>query len=315
MSSSSSTTPARGAPPAGPAGTPPTSSRRTFYTWVLLSAWAVLMLFGLIVVINPPQLQRLAQGGKEAEAQANRLYGDNELKKGNLKLAISQYLRSLEIYDQQPDVCVNLALAYLKSGNVRLAENTLRRAEALDPSPGQRAIISVHLGEVSEADGHPDDAIRHYEEALRQGARSDLVHQKLGTLFLKLGDLERACQAFERVLAEQSDSLRPYREMLRRTEEVARDEPEAERWLQTAGRQEFSPSDWNRYDLESIRHMQATDPEIAKTHNHLGLILYRQGDRAGAIRHFEQSLAIWPRNPDAVRNLQILRSAPGAGGS
>jgi tetratricopeptide (TPR) repeat protein len=282
---------------------------------VLLSAWAVLMTFGVIVVINPVELQRLSQGGQEAEAQACRLYGDNELKKGNVRLAISQYLHSLEIHANQPDVCVNLALAYLKTGNVRLAENALHQAAGLNPTAGLQAMISVHLGEVSEADGHPDEAIRHYEEALSLGARPDLVHQRLGTLYLGMGDLGHALDAFQRVLAEQSDSLRPYQEMLRRTEELAQEDPEAGRWLETAGRSELSQADWNRFDLKSIRQMQAIDPEIAKTHNHLGLILYRLGDRTAAIRHFEQSLAIWPRNTDAVRNLQIIRSESTGSGS
>ena len=65
--------------------------------------------------------------------------------------------------------------------------------------------------------------------------------------------------------------------------------------------------DLARYDLEIVRRMQESDPEIAKTHNHLGLIHARLGNTGEAIKQFQRSLQIWPDNVDAKRNLQLLK--------
>jgi tetratricopeptide (TPR) repeat protein len=288
---------------------------RTFWTWVLLAAWTFLVTFGLVTLISPPWLVALSQRGEKSEGQAYRHYGDTALKQGNYRLAIAQYLYALKIRADQPDVCVNLAMAYLKSGNTRLGEATLLQAAGMNPSPGLQAMISIRLGELSEIEHRDDEAIQHYEVARDQEASPELVYEKLGTLYLRKEDYHRALDVFEKLLAEQIDSLLPYRNMLRRTRELAQDDPELQGWLDSEGRGERAGADWGRFDLPSIRKMQATSPEVAKTHNHLGLICFRLGDRQGAIRHFEQSQSIWPGNVDAVRNLQIIRSERARSGS
>ena len=309
MSSSSSTTHARGrvavkaAPPAGPSRT------QTIWTLVLAGIWAALIAFGLISISGPRWLERLSHRGMDSEAQAYRHLGDNELKNGNYALAAAQYLRSLEIHPDQPDVTVNLGIAYLKSGNRPAGKAALRRAAGLATTPRLRVVIAIHLGELSAKEGKAEEAARHYREALAVGARPGLAYQRLGALALERGDFAAAKEAFERVLQAQMDPEVPYAEMIQRTTEQAEEDPDARRWLESIGGQGLAGSDWNRYDVESIEQMHATDPEIAKTHNHLGLIAYQMGDADGAIGHFETSLAIWPRNPDASRNLQIIRSA------
>ena len=315
MSSLSSTTPARN-PGAGQARkSGPPSRSRGFWTWVLLTIWIVLMAFGAVSMTNPEWLEGAKQGGKEAGARAYRHYGDAELEKSNYKLAIAQYLRALEIRSDQPEVLVNLSIAYLKLGDLSRGKNALLRAARMEATPGTRSFIALYLGDVSERENRADEAVGYYREALSLGARPKLVYRKLGALYLRNKDHASARDAFEKSLREQTDPLLPYREMLSRSRERAEKDPEIQRWPQTEGGPELSETDWARYDLQSIHQMHATDPEIAKTHNHLGLISYHMGDLETAIRHFEGSLAIWPGNADAVRNLQVLKSELARAGS
>jgi Flp pilus assembly protein TadD len=68
--------------------------------------------------------------------------------------------------------------------------------------------------------------------------------------------------------------------------------------------------DMGIYDTEIIRELHKTNPEIAKTHTHLGYVHVKLGNTDAAERHFRKSLEIWPNNIDAVRNLEVIRRTP-----
>ena len=307
MSSSFSTTPAKDGGAQTPR--PPAPERsRTVITWALLAIWAVLISFGLVSLTNPTWLDKLARTGQESESYAYKHYGDTEMKNGNFPFAVAQYQRALEIRPGQADVQVNLAIAYIRMGNLSQGRSALLEARQMGAAPGLERSISFYLGEISERENRPDEAVQHYLEALSQGARPAGVYQKLGAIRLAAQDYPGALEAFERVLAAQTDPGLPYRDMVRRIEETTEEELAAHRWLAKQPSAEISEEGWRHYDREAVNLMHASDPEIAKTHNHLGLIHYRMGNIDQAIAHFEQSLAIWPGNVDATRNLPILRA-------
>jgi len=277
-------------------------------TWVLFVIWAALIGFAFTSLFNPDWLSALAAGGEKSEAYAYKHYGDTELRNGNYAKAASQYAYALKILPDRADFHANLGVAYLRLGELRAAREELLRARALETTQGLERSISFNLGEIAEREKQPDEAIRYYLEALSNGARPDGVYKKLGTIYLAQQDFPRALEAFQQVLSAQTDPNLPYREMIRRIDEgIADEETEAQRWMKAGGAQTLSEDDWRRYDRATLDRMYAGDPEIAKTHNHLGFIHYRMGNTEQAIRHFETSLQIWPNNQDASRNLQILR--------
>lgn len=307
MSSSSSTIPVRSE---GRADTAAPARSRLVIAWILLVVWALLIGFGLVSLTNPTWLDKIAASGAAAEAYAYKHYGDVELKNGNLPKAVAQYQRSLEIYPEQPEAQANLGIALVRGGNLRQGQEALLKARTLGASQGLERSICFYLGEVAEREKRFDDAIDSYMQALRNGARADNVYQKVGAILLARQEYSGALEAFTKVLASQTDPALPFREMVRQIEEATAEDLEARRWLAAQPSVELREEDWRRYDRETIDRMHATNPEIAKTHNHLGLIHYRMGDVAMAIEQFERSLAIWPGNTDAVRNLTILRSQP-----
>ncbi len=297
MSSSSSITPARPARP------------RTVLTWTLLATWVVLLVFGVVAMGDPQWLEDLARKGQRSEASAYQHLGDNELKKGNYGLAAAQYVHALSIRADQPAVYLNLGVAYLRQGDLARGEAALLQASRLETTARMRPFIAMHLGDAAVAQKRSAEAVGHYEEALAQGGRRDLVYRKLGAVYLEQKDYALADDAFAKALAAQVDPLLPYEKLLERTREAAEQDSVAHRWLDAGGDRPLTAAEWERYDRQSIDVMLARDQEIAKTHNHLGLIAHVRGNRGGALRHFERSLAIWPDNPDAVRNLRILRAS------
>jgi tetratricopeptide (TPR) repeat protein len=283
-------------------------------TWILLGVWTILISFGIVSIGRPKWLTSFATRGRMEEAAMGRHLGDNAMKRGDLRRAIAEYRHSLEIYPEGTDIQTNLGIAYVKAGEFARGRSALQKAAAMEPTPQMRTLIALSLGDAAQCEKRMEEAIRYYGQAESLGARPDLVYQRLGLSYLAAGDLGRARSAFERSLEAQLDPEFPYRQMI----DVARggmseSSPQARRWAESAGSGNLTEKDWARFDSVTIRQMHETDPEIAKTHNHLGLISYRLGDRADAIRHFEKALAIWPDNADARRNLQALRAQGAAG--
>jgi tetratricopeptide (TPR) repeat protein len=296
-------------------------------TWGLLVTWAALMSLGVISIASPQWLQRWSQRGIEAEARAYKEYGDTKLRERDFRLAIPQYLRSLEIKPNQPGVMVNLAVAYINagtppgtpSGDAQAAAyrqkgaKLLNEALQMETSRNLRGVIYFNLGELYEREGQTDQAIRHYRMALGPDIEGDKVHRKLGSLYLAKGELERARTAFEKTLECQLDPGLSYEDMLHRSVDKFQGNEEILKVIAEQLAQDFGPEDLERYDLEVIRQTQQHDPEIAKTHNHLGVICAQQGYTVAAVEHFERSLEIWPGNIDATRNLKLLRQMQEAG--
>jgi len=281
---------------------------RLVIAWILLVVWALLIGFGLVSLTNPTWLDKLAASGVAGEAYAYKHYGDVELKNGNFPKAIAQYQRSLEINPGQSEAQANMGIAFIRAGNLRQGQEALLKARTLGTTQGLERSICFYLGEVAEREKRFDDAIDHYLQALQNGARIDHVYLKVGAIHLARQEYPAALEAFTKVLAAQTDPALPFREMVRRIEETTDEDLEARRWLAAQPSVELRDADWRLYDRETIDRMHATNPEIAKTHNHLGLIYYRMGDAAKATEQFERSLAIWPGNTDAMRNLAILKS-------
>ena len=118
---------------------------------------------------------------------------------------------------------------------------------------------------------------------------------------------EDAIQAYENTLSCQTDPCRQFLTMLNRGLQTYKEDTINLPIIERLASQAISIDNLDRYDLEIIHQLQQGDPEIAKTHNHLGFIQYRLGDIEAGIRHFEKSSQIWPGNADASKNLPLLR--------
>jgi tetratricopeptide (TPR) repeat protein len=276
-------------------------------TWILLGVWAVLVGFGILSLFDPAWLERLGQRGRSAEASTGRNLGDLAYRRGDYNRAIGEYLEALKIDPEAADIHHNLGVVYLEQRQVAAAREALLKAEALATAPRLRSFVALHLGDVARLEGRRDEALQHYAAALGPAMRPDLVYRNMGAVYLETKNYELAREAFEKTLEAQLDPLLPYREMLNRAQDAATLDADVETWLDSWRAREFDEADWARLDRETLQLMHESDPEIAKTHNHLGLIYFNLGQREKAVQHFEASLAIWPGNLDAVRNLRILK--------
>jgi tetratricopeptide (TPR) repeat protein len=293
VSCSSSTTPAR---------------RRTVLTWILLGTWGVLIAFGLVSLSDPNWLEDLSRRGQTTEAYMGRYYGDDAFKRGNYAKAIAEYRRATEILPDAAGLHVNLGVAYVKTGDLVRGRAALNRASQLSPTPRMQNVIALYLGDAAAREGRSDEALAYYRQAQTSAIREDLALRRIAGLALESEDYPEALADFQKVLAIQTDPRTTYRDMVDRAREIAEDDSAAAAWMRSAGARALTDADWARFDTVTIRRMLNADREIAKTHNHLGFAYYQVQDLPAAARHFERSLAIWPGNQDAVRNLGVIKA-------
>lgn len=280
------------------------SGKQTVVTWGLAVLWLLIMSLGVVCWVNPQWLKELSRPGIKVETREYRDFGDDALRQGNYPRAIAQYRRALATNPNDVGATVNLGIAYSQAGDAASAVRLLK--DALQLPIQRKGVIYYNLGELLEAQGKPGEAARYYQQAVGFDVEQDVVYRKLGSLYLAAERYEDARVAFEMSLASQLDIGLQYKYMLRRKMDLFEDDPTKVKIIEEELAREIGHEDLTRYDLKIIRRTQQSDPEIAKTHNYLGLINGRLGDIGKAIEHFRESLRIWPDNRDAKRNLRLL---------
>ena len=287
-------------------------------TYGLVLIWLGLMTFGTVSMVNPKWLQELSRPGAAVEARTHKRRGDDALQQRRYRSAIAQYQRALEIKPDSLGALANLAIAYDRAEDGARAASILKEALQKGGEHARKGIIHYNLGEVLERQGDTEAALEHYREAIGLDVEQDLVYRKLGLLYLAAGDYENARQAFDLTLKCQLDLGLPYKYMLQRTLEACwndsyvygdshEERAELAEVIQAQLAGDILPENLERYDLKIVRDLQTRDREIAKTHNHLGVIHARLGNVDDSIEHFQESLEIWPGNVDGQRNLKVLR--------
>jgi tetratricopeptide (TPR) repeat protein len=272
--------------------------------WFMI-IWLFLMFVGTMSAVKPDWLERFSKLGVESEARAYKNYGDAALHDGQYAKAVAQYEKSLRIKPAQDGVIINLAIAYRQAGAIEKATKILQDASALGTT--RKGLIYYNMAEIQESMGKTHQAITLYKKALGTIVEQDLVYRSLGRMYLGMQDYENALMAFESTLVYQTNTDAPYLDMLHRSLDVYRDDSVHLPIIEDQLARGVGIEDMGIYDTEIIRQLHKTDPEIAKTHNHLGYILFELGDTDAAEKHFEKSLEIWPNNIDATRNLEVIR--------
>jgi tetratricopeptide (TPR) repeat protein len=275
---------------------------------MLLGTWLVLMAVGVLSVVKPNWQEDWSDLGESSEAIAYKRYGDAFLHRAEYRKAVPQYLKALEIDSGQAAVMVNLAVAYRHLGMNRKSAEMLFKASRINAD--QHGLIAFNLGELAEAAGKHEEALTYYRRAAAgELVERDLVYRKIGSLLLQKGQFAGAAEAFRQCLDAQLDDERLYRQMLLRAHQASEGDDKSQAAIRDQLAQGLDDDSRKRFDLNLISRLRQSDPEIAKTHNHLGYIFYQLQQIDSAHAHFAKSLAIWPDNKDATSGLAAISRA------
>ena len=183
--------------------------------------------------------------------------------------AIAEYKRAL-VLKKNPQVELNLALAYYKSGNFVLAADTLKRVHAEQPANGQVVTLLsdcyLKLGENKKV----VDLLSPLQTAQPNNATYNYL---LGTALVRDGQTARGQVVIDKIL---------------------RDGDSAESRL-LMGTAKYMVSDFTgaRDDFEKAVQLK---PSLPEAYAYYGMTLLSTGDQAGARKAFQKELASDPNN-------------------
>jgi protein O-mannosyl-transferase len=175
----------------------------------------------------------------------------------------------------------NLGSALCEDGMVDEAIAHFQKALRLNPG---NAMAHSNLAAALRKKNRIDEAITQFQEALRLKPDFAEAHLNLGSALLQKGRVDEAITHFEKALQSQPDF------------------PEAQYNLGTALRQK------GKLD-EAIAHYQSAlqiKPDYAEAQNNLGDSLAQKGRLDEAMAHFQKALQIKPDYADAHLNLGVL---------
>jgi protein O-mannosyl-transferase len=180
-----------------------------------------------------------------------------------------------------------------------------------------------NLGYALAGKGQLDEAIRHYQEAIRLKPDQPDFHANLGVAFARHGQLEEAVRQFQEAIRLKPDhsnahynlgtaldkqgqldeAIRQYREAVRLKPDYA----DARNNLGAALNEKGQTDEAIHQLREAIR----LDPDQADAHNNLGIALGLKGQTDEAIGEFQEAVRLKPDYADAHNNLGVARNKKG----
>jgi Flp pilus assembly protein TadD/glycosyltransferase involved in cell wall biosynthesis len=234
-----------------------------------------------------------------------------------------------------PEALYQTACRQAEQGQAREAAQTLERVIAMDPN---HALAHNDLGVLAFENGDKDKAQHLYEEACRLAPYNGVFHKNLADFyFIERGNAQQALAKYVQALTlnpqdveclmgtghicmalDRSEDARVFFE---RTLQIEPWHAEALRWieqLEASARPVMVPMQPGdlyatahsqaaagdvKGAIETLQTLVAKEPDHALAHNDLGVLYYEQGDKAQALRYYERSVRLAPKEPNFLKNL------------
>ncbi len=212
-----------------------------------------------------------------------------------------------------------MAIVLLATTSVQLRhwKNTRTLFEHADRVTHENQMAATILGSLLAQEGRLDDAIEHFQRALRYKPGYPEAHFFLGHTFDQQGKLEEAVVEYQSALrfkpmqeqthiflaitlAKQKkleDAINHYLAALKLNPQSAVTHNNLARIYHTLG--QFDAA------VEHYTSALRVNPTLAIAHNNLGILLLQKGNLAEGARHLREALRLKPENPETEFNLAL----------
>lgn len=192
-------------------------------------------------------------------------------------------------------------LAYQKN-NSAAALGHFRRAAELEP---HNSVYQKSLGDCYHvSNGQIDLALEQYSKALSLNPRDLETLLTAANLSVTQRDIEQACAYFEQALdidPGHADARRMLEQLRVHHAELAK--PVHDPGELYAEAQAANEQDDTSQAMQLLRNVLEQDPDSGQAHNDLAVLLYNQGDKEAALRHYSEAARLEPENAVYLKNL------------
>jgi len=256
--------------------------------------------------------------GDNEQIDALKAQGAALLRNNRLTEAKALFTRICEIQADDAQVWYMLSSINGRLGNMDEAEDSCRRAIALEPNHSE---AHVNLGNVLFYRGSLEEAIGHYQTALGLNPGNALALCNLGNVLSALGRQDEAAAQYQAAIRLNPASFEAYYN-LGNTHLARRNYAEAAEHFRHAIR--LNPAHAFAYNnlgnalkeqgalkqaAEQYRRAVALQPDLAVAYNNLAITLLDLGELEAADRAAQHALRLQPDSVDAYFNLGNIRIA------
>ena len=209
------------------------------------------------------------------------LDGIAQYQQGRVTEAIQTYQ---QITAERPDMSMavlRLAFMQWEAGAVGPAIDTLRAAALRQPGPERDREIDVRLATYLADTGDVAEATRMLERVVADDPRNSGALNSLGIAYARAGRINDALRTFNKILST---------------------DPRDVQALENLGTVQLQRKAWTEAET-AFKAVLAIAPRASRAHAGLGVIALEHGQRDAAISHWQDAVAMDPRNFDALFNL------------
>jgi tetratricopeptide (TPR) repeat protein len=218
-------------------------------------------------------------------------YGSIYFQRGYFAQAAAAFQSALRDDPSSAEACYGLGSAYLNLQKTAEARDSFERATKLRASyPDTLANAWNNLGLLATRDHNLDEAIRCFQEAVRQSSANLIALNNLGNAYRAKKNWEAARRTFERAL------------------EVNQSDPEANYGLAMV----FAQADDTAHAYEYLHRALESKPDYPEALNNLGILYLRSERRDQAVAEFEECIRVAPAFDQSYLNLARVYVVEGA---
>ncbi|HBS88553.1 MAG: hypothetical protein A2W91_18100 [Bacteroidetes bacterium GWF2_38_335] len=290
-----------------------------FASYVILSFYSLLIVFGIISLMNPSWLQQLSEPGRGSEARISFEQGNQLMYQGAFDKAIIPYTEALNIDTANPNIHGNLAIAYVKTGNFVLADKHLKEVYRLSKGLDSIAFFTYleTRGNLEKAIGFQkvqagqdgsanfNNSMKYYRDAIQVMPFEANLNYKYAHLAMTLGMDSLAMAEFEKgILKDQNINSYYYAALYSEySTAMANKENETAEKVRIKINSE-EPIPWENYDTITIINLRQKNPQLALALSELGELYMKKGRVNEAETLFKKSTSI---NPALIKKINDIK--------
>jgi tetratricopeptide (TPR) repeat protein len=218
-------------------------------------------------------------------------YGSIYFQRGCFEQAAAAFQSALRDDPLSAEASYGLGSAYLNQQKTAEARESFEGATKLRASyPDTLANAWNNLGLLATRDHNLEEAIRCFQEAVRQSPENHIALNNLGNAYRAQKNWEAARQTFERALA------------------VAPDDPETNYGLAMV----FAQADDTAHAYEYLQRALKSRPAYPEALNNLGILYLRTQRRNESVSEFEECIRVAPAFDQSYLNLARVYALEGA---